>query len=109
MKRASLHVSAPLSIDVPLSACSHRQEDSRQTWRLQVTVMEEFEEEWPVAKEGEVEVATSEVSLEPVTSEVPEIAMEEVEVEVCRSVLCRGLLVLLGRVLVSLQRCPKLR
>lgn len=44
--------------------------------------MEEKQEDWPVAKESTAEVWTSEVSLEPVTGEVPEIAMENVEVEV---------------------------
>jgi hypothetical protein len=44
--------------------------------------MEEFEEEWPVAKESQEEVWTSAVSLEPRTAEVPEIAMQDVEVEV---------------------------
>lgn len=48
----------------------------------QVTEMVEVEEEWPVAKEREHDVWTSEVTLEPKTAEVPEIAMKEVEVEV---------------------------
>ena len=49
---------------------------------LQITVMEEFEEEWPVAKESEQEVWTSEVALEPRSAKVPEIGMKDVEVEV---------------------------
>ena len=44
--------------------------------------MEEFEEEWPVAKESEAEVWTSEVALEPRSAKVPEIGMKDVEVEV---------------------------
>ena len=47
--------------------------------------MVEVEEEWPVAKEREHDVWTSEVTLEPKTAEVPEIAMKEVEVEVRRA------------------------
>ena len=43
--------------------------------------MEEVDEEWPVAKESTAEVWTAEVSLEPRTAEVPEIAMEDVEIE----------------------------
>lgn len=44
--------------------------------------MEKKEEEWPVAKEQKGEVFTSTVTLEPKTTQVPEIAMKDVEVEV---------------------------
>jgi hypothetical protein len=49
---------------------------------LQVTVLDKVEEEWPVARERAHEVMLSEVTLEPRTAEVPEIAMQDVEVEV---------------------------
>ena len=49
---------------------------------MQVTVLDEIEEEWPVARERAHEVLTSDITLEPRTATVPEIAMEDVEVEV---------------------------
>ena len=58
---------------------------------VQVTVMKEVEEEWPVAKETSKDVWTSTVSLEPRTAEVPEIAMEDVEVEVRTLAWCNFL------------------
>ena len=47
-----------------------------------MTVLDEIEEEWPVARERAHEVITSAVTLEPKTSQVPEIGSKEVEVEV---------------------------
>ena len=44
--------------------------------------MEKVKEEWPVAKERTAEVWTSEVSLEPIVTEVPEIGTTNVTVEV---------------------------
>ena len=44
--------------------------------------MEKVKEEWPVAKERKGEVWTSEVTLEPVVTEVPEIGSTNITVEV---------------------------
>lgn len=55
-------------------------------WCMQVTVLPEVEEEWPIVKERAEEVWTSEVTLEPESTTVPELDTKLVSQEIPRSI-----------------------
>ena len=76
-----------LHMQQPAAPCHTLSDDNPSGW-LQVTVLDEIEEEWPVARERAHEVITSAVTLEPKSTEVPEIGTEQIEVEVRQHHCC---------------------